>query len=575
MANVLLTRRRFVHSTGIRIVERNYDTDDRSIKETEFIIPQSQSFNYPNYSKPAGERVHAYVGDIFNNGPTGEYGFHEVYHDGNGGVTFTVSPPVSGELTITNALCKGAATGSVLVSNLQHGSGQYRFLWNDFATGQNRINIPAGDYWLDISDAAEPLNTFRYHASVAEPATAITVGGTVTNTVCFGSANGSISVTVSGGTPGPAGGEYTFQWNDGVTTRDRSGLRAGAYQLTVTDANGCVRSRNFTVFENPEIIVTATIDESDVTLQVTGGKPGYSFRWSDGATTRDRAGLTAGSYQVTVTDSAGCRKTVSVSVSKFQFWFSRNFIPLRLQATEPETKPNLSFLCEVWLEETYRSGNYRMIYDMELPADRENAATFDAQPILDAYLAPFLPEGSENKVSQARSLFRRFYLKYSEKSGTPPLPGPYSQADISTVVLGGLSFEEYAAKTFFSSYLKNQKPFLTWEPAGKEVFADQPEYLYYLTDEFSSGAFRAVVNIRYQDGGEGSHVFHTQSGVNLFEVYCLPAGYTQLQLELYQPGRTVAGWEVFINNGAGARVSETRTYRIRTDYAPTGGISCT
>lgn len=562
--------------TKIRPVVRRVGVQERLFKyRTEYyysptnkeVYTTNVDENYYQFSYDPATRLDAFVFDLAMAGGR-ILKFVQRYHDGSGGLTDTFSDVVSAVLTPTHVLCNGAATGAIVVSGLSGGSGQYAYQWSDGATTANRVNVPAGQYQVLISDAAEPINRYTYQVTVTEPATAITVGGTVTETGCFGSANGRIEVTVLGGTPGPAGSEYTYLWNDGVTTRDRSGLRAGNYQITVTDANGCVKSRNFTVFQNTEILVQATVQESNVTLSVSGGKPGYSFQWSDGATTRDRENLPPGAYTVTVADSVGCRRSVNVSIQAFVFWFSRNFIPLRLVASGPETKANLTFLCEVHLEETYGSGAYRKVYEMELPAGLDNSATFDVQPILDAYLSPYLPEGVENRVTLARPLFRRFFLQYTERFGTPPVTGSYSQADVSTVVLGGLSYEEYAAKTFFSSYLKNQRPFFTWAPRSMDVFVDQPEFLYYLVDELSAGSFRTVVRIHYADGTNSAYVFHTQAGANRYEMYCIPAGYGQLQLEQYQPGKAIAGWDVLVTNGAGNQVSETRSYRLRTDYAP-------
>jgi gliding motility-associated-like protein len=75
----------------------------------------------------------------------------------------------------------------------------------------------------------------------------------VTNTTCTSSI-GAISLILSGGTA-----PYTYLWNNGATTPNISGLAAGTYNLTITDANGCINTMPFTVGSN-SVTVTTTVD---------------------------------------------------------------------------------------------------------------------------------------------------------------------------------------------------------------------------------------------------------------------------------------------------------------------------
>ena len=116
-------------------------------------------------------------------------------------------------------------------------------------------------------------------------------------------------------------GNYTFQWsNTSQTTQDISGLAANTYNVTVTDQKGCTKDTFATVTQPPAIVITYPLvfgdscyGQSDgiAVISVSGGTPGYTYAWSNGATTDTVRGLAVGTYTFTVTDANSCTATGS------------------------------------------------------------------------------------------------------------------------------------------------------------------------------------------------------------------------------------------------------------------------
>src|SRR6185369_12333722 len=140
----------------------------------------------------------------------------------------------------------------------------------------------------------------------------ITATAAITNTTCTGS-TGALVITVSGGTA-----PYTYLWSNAATTKDISGLAAGPYTVTITDANGCkadvpfiVGTTNATITVTPSVTNTScTGSTGAIAITVSGGTSPYTYAWTGPAgytsTNKDITGLAAGSYSVKVTDANGC-----------------------------------------------------------------------------------------------------------------------------------------------------------------------------------------------------------------------------------------------------------------------------
>ncbi len=213
----------------------------------------------------------------------------------------------------TSTLCNGDNNGAIDIT-VTGGvvATAYDYSWSNSSITEDITALAAGNYTVTITD--DNLCTATSTITVTEPAVLAAVG-VVTNVSCNGLGNGSINLTITGGTPA-----YDVLWSSGAVTEDVSGLAPASYTVTVTDDNACVATASFTITEPTVLGATATStdeingNDGSVNLTVTGGSTPYSFAWNNSATTEDLSGVVAGNYSVTVTDANGCTATVSITV---------------------------------------------------------------------------------------------------------------------------------------------------------------------------------------------------------------------------------------------------------------------
>lgn len=135
---------------------------------------------------------------------------------------------------------------------------------------------------------------------------------------CNGDEDGSATVTVQGGTT-----PYEYLWSDGQTSATASGLGAGSYTCTVTDANGCTGSDDVTISEPPPITISVSGGGGNIQFCIQDGPPTITLSASasggTGAITYSWPGgsidvSSSGTYTCTATDENGCSESASATV---------------------------------------------------------------------------------------------------------------------------------------------------------------------------------------------------------------------------------------------------------------------
>lgn len=239
--------------------------------------------------------------------------------DANGcTLTQTVNVASTGGLSSTIAgtdvLCFGAATGSVTMTPVGGNPG-YTFVWtpNVSATG-TASNLVAGTYNCTVTDASGCSSTSSY--TVTEPPQ-LTISAAGFNVTCNGACDGQVVTIPGGGTP-----NYTFLWNTGCTTASCTGICAGNYTVTVTDANGCTVSDTANVSQPTPVVANAnmtqaTCGQSDgsATANAAGGTGAFTYQWIGGPASATYSNIPAGTYTVIATDGNGCSDTTNITVT--------------------------------------------------------------------------------------------------------------------------------------------------------------------------------------------------------------------------------------------------------------------
>lgn len=207
---------------------------------------------------------------------------------------------------LTHISCAGGSNGSIQIG-ISQGQAPYDIVWSP-AGGQATVadHLPAGTYTATVTDASGCVAT---QTATLTEAPAMVLGVAALPANC-GFADGNAAVAVSGGTS-----PYTYQWTpSGGSSALASGLAPGDYTVAVTDFANCTETATVHVdvaVTDSTLQLTAQVtsescvkNDGAVAVTVSGGLPPYTYTWGGGITGTgpSAAGLTAGTYTVTVTD---------------------------------------------------------------------------------------------------------------------------------------------------------------------------------------------------------------------------------------------------------------------------------
>ncbi len=224
-------------------------------------------------------------------------------------------------LSTNDVLCFGEATGQAMLE-ASGGMEPYTVIWSTGSNNLMQLDLLAGDYSVTITDANDCQENFTFNITEAEE---LNLNLVSTNETSLGANDGSADATISGGTA-----PYTFLWSNASSQEDLTGLSAGEYCLTVTDANNCQIETCLTIeggddpclgisfdlsFTQSNNLCFGNNDGSAMVITNSGSGP-FTYEWNTGAASQMLGNLAQGLYTVTVTDNNNCSDVGTVEISE-------------------------------------------------------------------------------------------------------------------------------------------------------------------------------------------------------------------------------------------------------------------
>ncbi len=244
-------------------------------------------------------------------------------------VTLTQPPAMNAVLTSTsnyngyNVSCFNYTNASVDIS-INGGTGAYTYTWSNNANTQDINNIGAGSYSvvaMDVNGCTDTLNVL-----LTQPNQIVLNIDSISNfngynVKCYGSNNGTVYVSVTGGVP-----NYNYAWSNGSTNQNLNNVPSGSYYMSLTDLNNCFAYID-TVLTQPQPLTNTVnvaqplcngVNNGSISISVSGGVSPVTYTWSNGINTATNTNVGVGTYSVVYTDANGCKDSTAVVVNEPQ-----------------------------------------------------------------------------------------------------------------------------------------------------------------------------------------------------------------------------------------------------------------
>ncbi len=185
---------------------------------------------------------------LFNDTITDANGCKYVYKN------ITVTQPSAVWINIDSIIsvsCIGSTNGAIYLSD-SGGTPGYTYTWSPGGSSDPLTGIGMGTYTVTVTDMHLCTATATATVGVVAP---IVLNASKSNVFCPPLSNGTISLSVSGGTPG-----YQYIWSNGANTSQLYNLGVGVDSVTVTDSRGCTIDTGFVITNDSSFRMAVTPD---------------------------------------------------------------------------------------------------------------------------------------------------------------------------------------------------------------------------------------------------------------------------------------------------------------------------
>lgn len=237
--------------------------------------------------------------------------------------------PTTLSATITAVPCNSPSPNVGAIDLTVTGCSPFTYLWSGpsgfSATSQDITALVTGTYAVTVTDNVGDTIIKSVYIPVSSPQ----INNVEIINTCNGDPNGSIDFSVTGGTS-----PYTYSWSSPTypniifpTTTLINNLGNGGYIVTITDANGCITTKRFTIRNADPIVITSSVIDAtcvsvcdgSITVNATGGSvlfgtPTYTYLWTDDTQGDTLKNVCPGDHTVTVTDDNGCSNSLTINV---------------------------------------------------------------------------------------------------------------------------------------------------------------------------------------------------------------------------------------------------------------------